>query len=245
MRLAKSQDGDRGGAKAAEEIMKRFLWIVAASVVTASVARGQARLGLYVVDANGQKVGYYDAGSVVFFVNDVAFSVGAATNGFAPSGLTYFYPTSDCSGTAYIDQPVSFESFFTYVNYTTDSVFHYTPPQAPTGITWASQRDLETDGSLGPCVPSTGSGFFYVPATMAAPSFSIPFRVVDALQVSPAPPVPTFNDVPTTHQFFQFIEALHASGITGGCSVSPPLYCPDNPVTRGQMAVFLAKALGL
>ena len=40
-------------------------------------------------------------------------------------------------------------------------------------------------------------------------------------------------------------EALKASGITGGCSVSPPLFCPADPLTRGQMAVFLAKALGL
>jgi hypothetical protein len=65
------------------------------------------------------------------------------------------------------------------------------------------------------------------------------------LQASPAPATASFNDVPTTHPFFQFIEALKASGITGGCQASPPLYCPDNPVTRGQMAVFLAKALGL
>jgi hypothetical protein len=63
--------------------------------------------------------------------------------------------------------------------------------------------------------------------------------------VSPAPAAADFNDVPTTHPFFQYIEALKASGITGGCQASPPLYCPDNPVTRGQMAVFLAKALGL
>ena len=61
--------------------------------------------------------------------------------------------------------------------------------------------------------------------------------------VSPAPGVATFNDVPTNHLFFQFIEALAASGITGGCGAGS--YCPDNPVTRGQMAVFLAKALGL
>jgi hypothetical protein len=51
--------------------------------------------------------------------------------------------------------------------------------------------------------------------------------------------------VPTSHPFFQFIEALASSGITGGCQASPPLYCPDSPLTRGQMAVFLAKALGL
>jgi hypothetical protein len=31
-------------------------------------------------------------------------------------------------------------------------------------------------------------------------------------------------------------------GITAGCSVSPPLYCPDVPVTRAQMAVFVWKA---
>lgn len=61
--------------------------------------------------------------------------------------------------------------------------------------------------------------------------------------VSPAPGAATFNDVPTSHPFFQYIEALAASGITGGCGAGN--YCPDNPVTRGQMAVFLAKALGL
>jgi hypothetical protein len=64
------------------------------------------------------------------------------------------------------------------------------------------------------------------------------------LRVSPSPAVATFpNDVPTGHQFFQFIEALAAAGITGGCG--PGAYCPDQPVTRGQMAVFLAAALGL
>ena len=63
--------------------------------------------------------------------------------------------------------------------------------------------------------------------------------------VSPAPAVASFGDVPTGHPFFQFVEALKASGITGGCQASPPLFCPDSPLTRGQMAVFLAKALGL
>ena len=36
-----------------------------------------------------------------------------------------------------------------------------------------------------------------------------------------------------------------ASGITGGCSVAPLQYCPDNPNTRAQMAVFLVKTFGL
>jgi S-layer homology domain len=61
--------------------------------------------------------------------------------------------------------------------------------------------------------------------------------------VSPAPAVATFGDVPASDPFFQFIEALAASGITGGCGGGN--FCPDAPLTRGQAAVFLAKALGL
>jgi len=74
------------------------------------------------------------------------------------------------------------------------------------------------------------------------------FKAVDIWwhrQVSPAPGTATFNDVPTSHPFFQFVEALAASGITAGCQASPPLYCPDAPLTRKQMAAFLAKGYGL
>lgn len=63
------------------------------------------------------------------------------------------------------------------------------------------------------------------------------------LQVSPAPPFADFGDVPTDHPYFQFIEALSNSGITAGCGNGD--YCPDRAITRGEMAVFLAKALGL
>jgi hypothetical protein len=61
--------------------------------------------------------------------------------------------------------------------------------------------------------------------------------------VSDAPATPTFGDVPGSHPFYQFIEALAASGITGGCGSAN--YCPEAPLTRGQMAAFLSKALGL
>jgi hypothetical protein len=63
------------------------------------------------------------------------------------------------------------------------------------------------------------------------------------LQVSPAPSVATFADVPTTSPQFKFVEALVAAGITAGCGNGD--FCPNAPITRGQMAVFLATALGL
>ena len=53
-----------------------------------------------------------------------------------------------------------------------------------------------------------------------------------------------FVDVPPTHPFWQYIEAFSEAGITSGCSTSPMLYCPDGTVTRGQMAVFIERALG-
>jgi hypothetical protein len=59
---------------------------------------------------------------------------------------------------------------------------------------------------------------------------------------SSGPPV-TFADVPSTNPFFPWIEALVAAGITSGCAVSPPQYCPDGGVTRAEMAVFLLRGI--
>jgi hypothetical protein len=52
-----------------------------------------------------------------------------------------------------------------------------------------------------------------------------------------------FADVPADYWAARFIEQLAADGITGGCDATH--YCPDQPVTRGQMAVFLATAFHL
>ncbi len=49
----------------------------------------------------------------------------------------------------------------------------------------------------------------------------------------------TFPDVATSHQFYAFVENLFHNGITAGCGAGN--YCPSNPVTRAQMAVFLLK----
>jgi CSLREA domain-containing protein len=54
-----------------------------------------------------------------------------------------------------------------------------------------------------------------------------------------------FADVPVGNPFCGFIERLADDGITSGCAAGPPAqFCPDAPVTRGQMAVFIEAALG-
>jgi len=62
-------------------------------------------------------------------------------------------------------------------------------------------------------------------------------------QVSPPPGTPSFADVPVTDAAWPHIEALAASGITAGCGTGN--FCPGATLTRRQMAIFLAKALGL
>jgi hypothetical protein len=57
---------------------------------------------------------------------------------------------------------------------------------------------------------------------------------------TPPPCSGTFADVPCPSTFANWIEAMAAEGITGGCGGGN--YCPQNPVRRDQMAVFLLKA---
>ena len=85
----------------------------------------------------------------------------------------------------------------------------------------------------------------YNPQNVNADTRLTAVRLFYQLQVSPTPATATFNDVPTNHPFFPFIEALVRAGITSGCDDSPPMFCPDAHVTREQMAAFLARALGL
>ena len=52
-----------------------------------------------------------------------------------------------------------------------------------------------------------------------------------------------FTDVPTTYWAAAWIKQLAAEGITSGCAAN--LYCPENSVTRAEMAVFLVKTFNL
>ncbi len=52
-----------------------------------------------------------------------------------------------------------------------------------------------------------------------------------------------FDDVACPGPFAEWIEQLFSEGITGGCGGAN--YCPDASSTRGQMAVFLDRMMGL
>jgi hypothetical protein len=60
---------------------------------------------------------------------------------------------------------------------------------------------------------------------------------------SPPPPTGVFDDVPVSHLFAKWIEQLAAEGVTSGCGGNN--FCPEDTVTRDQMAKFLVKTFSL
>jgi hypothetical protein len=50
----------------------------------------------------------------------------------------------------------------------------------------------------------------------------------------------SFDDVATSHGFYRHIETALHGGVSAGCSATG--YCPDLPVTRRELAVFLVRA---
>ena len=54
-----------------------------------------------------------------------------------------------------------------------------------------------------------------------------------------------FTDVPASVGYAQVAERMFDLGITTGCRIDPLRYCPDDVVSRAQMASFLARAVGL
>jgi ELWxxDGT repeat protein len=69
--------------------------------------------------------------------------------------------------------------------------------------------------------------------------------VLTARGTAPPPATGTrFDDVPAGYWAGPWIEELAREGVVGGCSANPPLYCPDNLLTRAEMAVLLTLARG-
>lgn len=52
----------------------------------------------------------------------------------------------------------------------------------------------------------------------------------------------TFTDVPPSYWAWRFIENLYTRGVSTTCGTNPLRYCPEDAMTRGDMAIFLLRA---
>ncbi len=103
---------------------------------------------------------------------------------------------------------------------------------------WSWIERLYAAGITGGC----GSGIYCPESSVTRAQMAI-FLERGMKGSSYTPPTATgtaFADVPSAYWAAAWIEQLAADGITAGCGGSN--YCPDDPVTRAQMAVFLLKS---
>ena len=67
---------------------------------------------------------------------------------------------------------------------------------------------------------------------------------IATIEIDSSAQILTFADVSLSYWAKNYIDRLYTAGITGGCALTPNLiYCPDNTVTRAQMAIFLLKGI--
>ncbi len=183
---------------------------------------------------------YKDGGNATTFCQTIHLPSGAAIDGVT----TFFY-----------DADPSADAFLAFDKYTGTSGSGFTTTlltnefSSGSGGYQGGYHALLVPETVRNVDPGTGAVSMYLLQISLSPSGPASYlrfggvTVWYRLQISPAPATATFSDVPTGYWAFRHIEALAASGITAGCGGGN--YCPENTVTRAEMAVFLAKALGL
>jgi S-layer homology domain len=109
---------------------------------------------------------------------------------------------------------------------------------------WAGAwiKQLATEGITGGC----GTGIYCPQASVTRAQMAV-FLLRSKYGTSYSPPAvgdsTGFGDVRPDYWAAAWIKQLVAEGITAGCGTGA--YCPESPVTRAQMAVFLVRTFNL
>ncbi|HEY1252050.1 MAG TPA: S-layer homology domain-containing protein [Thermoanaerobaculia bacterium] len=187
-----------------------------------------------------------------------AFSV---ETGIAPNYMRFIFHSPGPTGTLYSGLRLPAGALLTFVDVNvcdTDAaedvrvgVYACADPAAACTLQGLSAGTVGTPGcvnasaSLGDVTVDNLTQTYFVQVEMGVGLSNLlrSVKVHYRLQVSPDPAIQSFTDVPVSHPFHRYVEALYDAGITAG--YPDGRFGVDDPITRGQMAVFLALALGL
>ncbi len=108
-----------------------------------------------------------------------------------------------------------------------------------TYFAWRFIEAVRIAGVMDPC----GSGNFCPNDVVTRGSMALLLLKAKEGAAYTPPPCTTasFNDLPCSDPLAPWVEELVRRGVTAGCGNGN--YCPTNPVTRNQMAVFLIKTV--
>ncbi len=174
----------------------------------------------------------------------------SATGVSTPVGITASSAGVNVSTTLTVSSPCSYTLTPTSRSFSAGGGSTTVTVSGGTGCSWTATTDSPTWITLqagGVSGNGNGSFVYSVVANPAAARLGTiavggtSFKVMEGGSASVVP----FTDVTPATAYFDYISLMKSEGISAGCSASPPMYCPDTPVTRAQMAVFLVVALDL
>jgi hypothetical protein len=193
-----------------------------------------------------------------FDLEPAAFSV---ETGIASPNMRFIFDAPGTNGTLYSGLRLPAGAILTFVDVNvcdTDAaenvlvgVYACGDPAAACTLQGLSAGTVGAPGCVNASAPlgdavvdnSTQTYFVQVQMGVGLSNLLRSVKVHYRLQVSPDPAIQSFTDVPVTHPFHRYVEALYDAKITAG--YPDGRFGVDDPITRGQMAVFLALALGL
>jgi hypothetical protein len=203
---------------------------------------------LWVNTRFAQIVYQFESGETGWCVNDIPWLAENPAEGtVAPSGSLPVAVTFDSQGLL----PGLRQGSLIFTTDTPDTV-----PPVPVDLTvlfsdvpqgsfaWNYIYGAAGAGVMPGCAPQTPT-FTFCPSEVVTRRSMAGFieRAIHGALTPPPVYLNGFEDVLAGSFNANYIQGLVDDHITAGCSVDPPLYCPDVPVTRAQMAVFVWKAL--
>jgi hypothetical protein len=174
------------------------------------------------------------------------------TSGFYPfiETLLHRSVTSGCGGTSYCPSESTTREQMAVFTLRAKEGADYRPPTCGGSPVFADVpvssafcpwvQELARRGVVGGC-----GGGNYCPDEPVKRK-QMPVFVLKTLDPNLTPPAcqtPIFADLPAANPFCAWVQELARRGVVGGCGGGN--YCPENPVTREQMGVFIGAGFGL
>jgi len=97
-----------------------------------------------------------------------------------------------------------------------------------------STPTIKPSATASPTVTPTPTGTTFTPTPTSTTSTPTP---------TASPDTQSFQDVPTDHWAYRYIEAIHKAGYAFGCSLDGSMYCPDGTITRAEIAVLITRGI--